>query len=152
MRARMNKNDKTIFFDALKDANNQLFLDAIASFQDYINKFPESNYIDDAVYNIALCYYELNQFDKCIVTLDYLIEKFPDSKIDTSEVDNTYGLTKTKASYLMIQSFLGKNDLAKAEELTSLIESDKDSFIIKNDIKITFYDLAQNSLKLFESI
>ena len=148
----MNKNDKTIFFDALKDANNQLYLDAIASFQDYINKFPESNYIDDAVYNIALCYYELNQFDKCIVTLDYLIEKFPDSKIDTSEVDNTYGLTKTKASYLMIQSFLGKNDLAKAEELTSLIESDKDSFIIKNDIKITFYDLAQNSLKLFESI
>ena len=148
----MNKNDKTIFFDALKDANNQLYLDAIASFQDYINKFPESNYIDDAVYNIALCYYELNQFDKCIVTLDYLIEKFPDSKIDTSEVDNTYGLAKTKASYLMIQSFLGKNDLAKAEELTSLIESDKDSFIIKNDIKITFYDLAQNSLKLFESI
>ena len=148
----MNKNHTTVFFDALKDANDELYLDAISSFQDYINKFPESNYLDDAVYNIALCYYELNQFDKCIETLNFLIEQFPDSKIDTSEIDNTYGLTKTKASYLMVQSFLGKNDLTKAKELISLIKSDPDSYILKNDIKISYYDLAQNSLKLFESI
>ena len=59
-----------------------------------INEFPKSDFADDAMYNIGLCYYEMNQFQKCVETLEEMIEKIGQKFVQNwyTKLENNFSL------------------------------------------------------------
>ena len=50
------------FTEGLKLAKDEFYIDAIDVFNKLINDYPDSELADDALYNMALCFFKMNQF------------------------------------------------------------------------------------------
>ena len=96
----MHEKEIEYFSNGLKFAKDEFAIDAISHFQTLIDEFPKSDLADDAMYNIALLYYNINQFQQSINSLDSLIEIYPDGVISTMDVANEVGSIVEKAKYL----------------------------------------------------
>ncbi|MDA0765079.1 MAG: tetratricopeptide repeat protein, partial [Proteobacteria bacterium] len=62
-----------MFTQALKFAQDEFYLDAATQFQKLIDEFPDSELSDDAQYNIGLCYFTINNFQKAIDSFEIVI-------------------------------------------------------------------------------
>ena len=140
------------FTDAFKLVQDKFFVDGIHNFQKLVDEFPESDLADDALYNIGLCYYEMNQLQKCIEVLEEMIEKYPDATITALENENEFGKTAAKAHYLIVLCYIGLNDIQEAESYIPILKEYNDTYFIKDDQKITFAQLAADSIEKFKNI
>jgi len=138
------------FLEGLKNVKGKFFIDAIELFKKLVREFPDSELADDAEYNISLCYYELNQFDSAIANLKKLIKDYPDATITVLGAGNEFGRTAAKAYLLMINCFLALGELDKTREVLSLMEPYHDSYIINDGERITYHELAQKTIDLYQ--
>ena len=144
--------DKEIlyFTEAFQLTQLKCYVDAIHKFHNLVDEFPESDLADDAMYNIGLSYYEMNQFQKSIEVLEEMIEKYPNGTISVLEGGNEFGKTAAKAYYLIIQCYIGLGNIQKAETYIPIIENYTDSYTINNLVNISFAKLANNAIETFK--
>ena len=140
------------FTDSIQLAQNKFYVDAIHKFQGLINKYPESDLADDAMFNIALCYYEMCQFQKSIDTIEAMIEKYPESTISALEGGNEFGKTEAKGYYMNIQCYIGLSDVDKAKSYLENVKAFDSSYIMQGEEKLTFYDLSINAIDTYNEI
>ena len=149
----MHEKEIIYFTEAIQEASQKFYLDAMSKFRIIIDEYPDSDLADDAMYNIGLCYYELNQFPKSIDTSKDLIKKYPEATITALENSSEFGKTAAKAYYLIIQCYLGMNNLDEAEHYFSFLKAYNDnSYISKNEKKYTFESLANKAIKTFKEL
>ena len=144
----MSKKDISIFKEALIFVKDDFVFDAINSFQFLVDNYPNSEFADDALYNIGLCYFEIGNFLKAIDFYDIVIRNYPSSKINSSKNNNEYGLTSSKCHLSKIHCFIALNQLEKAKKELKFLEKDKNSYIMVRNQKVTFYSLGNEAIKL----
>jgi tetratricopeptide (TPR) repeat protein len=145
----MHENEILCFTDAIQLVHDKFYVDGINKFQQLVNEFPESDLADDALYNIGLCYFEMNQFNQCIEILEEMIEQYPDATISALESENEFGKTAGKALYLIILSSIALDDKNKVEYYMKSINDYNDTYMTNDGKKITFPELAQKAVKKF---
>ena len=95
-----------LFSDGMNLAKDEFFLDAIANMNELIIKFPDSELVDDAIYNIGLCYFNMNQFEKAINYFNKCINEYPNGTISVLTGGNEYGNTAAKCYYAIMNCHL----------------------------------------------
>tara|TARA_B100001971_G_C18220868_1_gene557105 strand:- start:948 stop:1406 length:459 start_codon:yes stop_codon:yes gene_type:complete len=148
----MHEKEIQFFTEAFKLAQENFYVDAIHKFQELVNDYPESDLADDAMYNIGLCYYQMNQFQKCVDVLEKMIEKYPDATITALENGNEFGKTAAKAYYLIVQCYIGLGDIQKAGSFIPILENYTDSYVMKDSEKSSFAMLSKEVIKTYIQI
>lgn len=139
-----------IFSDGMNSAKDQLFFDAIASMNELMVQFPDSELVDDAIYNIGLCYFNLNQFDKAITYFTKCIDEFPDGTISVLTGGNEYGRTSAKCYYAIMNCYLALGKINDAKIALNCLAKYPDSYVqLENGDIITYETLASNAFQLF---
>src|SRR5271157_354035 len=144
----MHEKEVEYFLQGLRFIKDKFFIDAIDQFNKIVKEYPDSELVDDAEYNISLCYYELNQFDSAIANLKKLIKNYPEATITVLGAGNEFGRTAAKSYLLMINCYLALGELEKTNEILSLMEPYHDSFVINGDERVTYHDLAKKKIDL----
>lgn len=141
-----------LFSEGMNFAKEEFFLDAISKMEELQNDFPNSELIDDAIYNIGLCYFNMNQFEKAIKYFKKVIDEFPDGTISVLNGANEYGNTGAKCWYAIMNCNLAMGRVDNAKDALKELANYKDSHILQNDEKkITYEELAKNAFNLFEN-
>ena len=148
----MHEKEIQYFTKAFELAKDKFYIDAVHQFQSLIKEFPDSDLADDALYNVGLCYYEMCQFEKAIEVLEEMIEKYPDATITALEDGNEFGKTAAKAYYLIVQCYIGLDNVSKAEAYIPIIEKYNNTYISKDDKKVSFKTLAQIVITKFKEL
>ncbi|MEJ2721426.1 MAG: tetratricopeptide repeat protein [bacterium] len=78
---------------------------SIEKCQQLITNYPKSKYVDDAIFLIGKCYYEIGQYDDAILKFSELEENFPDSKLNE------------EAKLYAAKSYLGKKNDERAVQI-----------------------------------
>ena len=112
----MHEQETFYFIEAIKLARDNFYIDAIKKFKRLIDEFPDSDLADDAEYNIAFCYYEMNQFEKAISCLNKLIQNYPEADITSLKNNNEFGKISAKAYLLMVNCYLALNQIGKRQK------------------------------------
>ena len=68
---------KRDYEEAWKLLDRKDYRAAITRFKDFLKKYPNSGYADNAQYWIGECYYALREFDQAILELDAVRRKYP---------------------------------------------------------------------------
>ncbi len=148
----MHEKEIQCFTEAFQLVHDKFYLDAINQFNTLIDEFPDSDLADDAFLNIGLCYYEMNQFDKSIETLNYLIQHYPDATISAINNGNEFGKTAAKAYYLIVQCCIGLDDIEKAKTYIPIIDDYKKTYVETEHGKVSFSKLAEEAIQTYTSI
>jgi len=148
----MHEHEILYFTDAVKLAKSDFLVDAIDNFKKLITEFPHSDLADDAMYNIALSYFNMDQFEKAVEELKLLIDKHPTGTITALDNTKEFGKTAAKAYYLMTNCYLGLGQEDKAKENLLKLEKYTDSYIEKGGKKITFHQLAKDAIGVYISM
>ena len=148
----MHEKEIQYFTEAFQLTQDEFFVDAIHIFQKLVDEFPESDLADDALYNIGLCYFEMNQLQKSIEVLEEMIEKYPDATITALESGDDFGKTAAKAYYLIVQCYIGLGDIQKAESYIPILENYPNTYVIKNSEKLSFAQLAKELITKYNLI
>ena len=143
----MHEKEILYFTEAFQLVQEKCYLDAIHKFQDLVNDFPESDLADDALYNIGLCYYEMNQFQKSIDVLEEMIDIYPNATISALENESEFGKTAAKAYYLIVQCWIGLDDIQKAETYIPILERYTNTYVIRDTKKYSFLVLTASFAK-----
>ncbi len=137
------------FVSAASLATQGFFIDSIRRLRQLVEEFPTSDLVDDALYNVGLCYFELHQFDRALASLEELVESYPDSTITALDKSNEYGKTAAKACYLMVNCHLAKGQIKAARKLLVALEQYNDSYILDGDQKISFTEMGRRSVDTY---
>lgn len=139
-----------LFSDGMNSAKDELFFDAIANMNELIMQFPDSELVDDAIYNIGLCYFNMNQFDTAITYFNKCIVEFPDGTISVLTGGNEYGNTAAKCYYAIMNCYLALGKINDAKIALNSLAIYPDSYVqLENDDKITYDKLASNAFQVF---
>lgn len=149
----MHKEEVDLFVKALKSANEEFYFDAIIEFRNLIKNFPNSELCDDSEFNIGLCYFNMMQFEKAIGSFYKVIDSYPDSTISILEGGNEFGKTAAKSYFAIVNCYMAQGDNDSAFLTLKKLKNKEfnDSYIIKDDRKISFYELAKQKLELMKN-
>lgn len=136
-----------MFAKALKYAQDEFYLDAINELKALVENYPNSELVDDALFNVGLCYFNLGHYEKAIQEFENLITNFPDATISVLEGGDEYGRTAAKAIYAIINCYLATGNIEKALQKLEELKSDSNSYLIINNQKTTFFNLADNLIQ-----
>ena len=89
-----------------KFAQDEFFLDSINEFRNIIHKYPDSELADDALYNIGLCYFNMQQFDKSISYFETVIKDYSEGTISILDGGNEFGKTSAKITTTTMDGIL----------------------------------------------
>lgn len=139
-----------LFSEGMNFAKEDFFLDAVSKMKELIIKFPESELLDDALYNIGLCYFNLSQFETAISYFQKCIEEYPEGMISVLNGADEYGRTAAKCYYAIMNCQLGLGNIKEAELALNYLANYPDSYIqLPNNEKINFQKLAYNSFRIY---
>ena len=140
-----------LFQEALNLASKEFYLDAIKLLESLIEKFPNSKFAADALFDIGMCLFNMNQFDEAVQTFNQVITDYPKAKISSLNSDREFGLLSSKAHYAIVNCYLALNDAKSAKGHVEKLKRHKDSYVLDaNDQKVSYFDLANKSLSLYE--
>ena len=145
----MHEKEIQYFTKAFQLAHDKFYLDAINQFNALIDEFPDSDLADDALLNVGLCYYAMNQFDKSLETLKYLIQHYPEATISALNDGNEFGKTAAKAYYLIVQCYIGLDNIKKAESYIPILKQYRNTYVVRDTEKFYFAQLAKDSIETF---
>ena len=148
----MHEKEIQYFTEAFQLAHDKFYLDAINQFNALIDEFPDSDLADDALLNTGLCYYAMNQFDKSLETLKYLIQNYPEATISALNDGNGFGKTAAKGYYLIVQCYIGLGDIEKAKTYIPIIDTYTETYVETKDGKISFSELAEQAIQTYISV
>jgi tetratricopeptide (TPR) repeat protein len=144
--------DKNIqyFIEGIKLVIGEYYIDAIHKFNMLVEESPERDLADDALHNIGLCYFKMNQFELAIDTFNQTISSYPGATISVYDHENAVGLTAAKCYYGIILCYLalGKRELA-IEIKTQLDQFSENTYVLTGNQKITYAELADHALKTY---
>jgi TolA-binding protein len=151
-RQEVHQQEVEYFIEAVRLFKDNLLIDAIGKFRELITKFPNSDLADDAKYNIALSYFNINQLDKAVEELKQLINEYPEGTITALDNTKEFGKTSAKALYLLVNCFLGLRKVDEAKRILPELVKYKDSYVEENGRTIPFHDLAENAINIYVSM
>lgn len=146
--------DKEIkhFTEGMNYAQEEFFLDAINEFNTLIQLYPDSELVDDALYNVGLCYFEMNQFERAIQTFFVVIQEYPNSTISILDGGNEFGKTAAKCHYSVMNCFLAIGDVGNAEKHIQELSSFNETYKIVDNQKRTFHAIAKEAYSTYRNI
>ena len=147
----MHEKELQYFTEAFQLAHDKFYLDAITHFNKLIDEFPDSDLADDALLNTGLCYFAMNQFDKALEPLNYLIQHYPEATISALNDGNEYGKSAAKGYYLIVQCYIGLGDIEKAKTYIPIIDTYTETYVETKDGKISFSELAEQPIQTYIS-
>jgi TolA-binding protein len=149
----MHKEEVDLFVKALKSANEEFYYEAINKFRNLIKKFPNSELCDDSEFNIGLCYFNMMQFEKAIESFHKVIDSYPDSTISILEGGNEFGKTAAKSYFAIVNCYMAQGDIDSAFLTLKKLKNKEfnDSYILREDHKISFYEAAKQTLDLMKN-
>jgi len=142
----MHDKEIKLFTEGLKQAHNEFYLDAVKEFQKLVDDCPDSELADDALYNIGLCYFNINQFEKAISFFNKVITDYPDATISILDGGNEFGKTAAKCHYAIVNCCLALGNIGKAKEHAAITINYPNSYVKAEDEKRLFADLASNAM------
>ncbi|MBT7041258.1 MAG: tetratricopeptide repeat protein [Bacteroidetes bacterium] len=147
----MHEKEIQLFTLAIQLAKDEFYLDTIKFLEQLIEEFKESELVDDALYNIGLCYFNMNQFEKAIELFQQVVYQYPDATISILDGGNEFGKTAAKCHYATMNCFLGMGRLDLALDILNSLDDFPDSYIvIDSGDKRTFKELAENALDIYK--
>lgn len=148
----MHDKEVLLFSEAAQLLKTGFYVDAINVLESLVRAFPDSDLADDAEYNRALCYYELNFFDKSRDILRSLVEKYPAATISALDNSTEFGRTAAKAYYLMISCCLAMGSSNDAREILPQLEGYPDSYVVVSGKKETYCELSKRAIEVYLSL
>ena len=125
----MHEKEIQYFTEAFQLAQDKFYVDAMHEFNKLVDEFPESDLADDALLNVGLCYYEMNQFAQAIEILEHVIVLHPEATISVIGGGNEFGRTAGKAYYLIVQCYIGLGNIKKAESYIPILRNYPKTFL-----------------------
>ena len=148
----MHEKEIQLFTQATQMAKDEFYLDAIKMLEQLTKEFTDSELVDDAIYNMGLCYFNMNQFERAIELFQKVILQYPNATISILDGGNEFGKTAAKCHYATMNCFLGMGRLDLASDILNALESFPDSYIMSGSgEKKTFKELAEKSLNIFRN-
>lgn len=148
----MHEKEIQLFTQAIQMAKDEFYLDAIKMLEQLTKEFTDSELVDDAIYNMGLCYFNMNQFERAIELFQKVILQYPNATISILDGGNEFGKTAAKCHYATMNCFLGMGRLDLASDILNALESFPDSYIMSGSgEKKTFKELAEKSLNIFRN-
>lgn len=147
----MHEKEIQLFTNAIQMAKDEFYLDAIQKLEQLIKEFKDSELVDDAYYNIGLCYFNMNQFEKAIELFQKVIHQYPDATISILDGGNEFGKTAAKCHYATMNCFIGMGRMDLALDILNALDDYPDSYVvIDSGEKKTFKELAQKALNIYK--
>ena len=138
----MQDKDIMLFTNSLKFAQDEFFFDAINDFNKLVEDYPDSELVDDALYNIGLCYFSIQQFERAIILFERVITDYPDATISVLDGGNEFGKTAAKCHYAIVNCYLALNDLDNAKKELYKLKEYNESYMLVEDKKITLHQFT----------
>ena len=134
----------TKFSEAVTLATENLAADALHAFHEVVERWPDHDLADDALYNVGACYLALNQFQRAEEMFGELVERYPDATIATNmNGGRESGRTAAKAWLGTVSARLGQGDVDGARQACEELEAFADSKITPAPgIERSFHDIA----------
>ena len=140
-------NDSEVhFFEALKLFNEELYWDAIETFQNSLSEGLEDRYVDDCFLNIAICYMQLKLFNEAE---EFFLKAMSSAEQSGDQIDfegPIYGKTSDRAKLGLIRIALVQKNLQTAEKFLAELEN-SESYIEVEGNKISMYEAAENEIQ-----
>jgi len=148
----MHEKDILLFTKAIQMAKDEFYLDAIKMLEQLIREFKDSELVDDAIFNIGLCYFNMNQFDRAIEMFQKVIHQYPDATISILDGGNEFGKTAAKCHYATMNCFLGLGRIDLALDILNALDDFPDSYVVmESGEKQTFKELAHSAINIYQS-
>lgn len=148
----MHEKEIRLFTQAIQMAKDEFYLDAIKMLEQLTKEFTDSELVDDAIYNMGLCYFNMNQFERAIELFQKVIHQYPNATISILDGGNEFGKTAAKCHYATMNCFLGMGRLDLASDILNALKDFPDSYIMsESGDKKTFKELAEKSLNIFRN-
>ena len=148
----MEEKEISCFTNALQLACSEFYLEAIEEFERLLAEFPNSELVDDALYNTGLCYFQTNQFEEAIAQYQKVIDDYPQSTISELEGGNEFGKTAAKCHYSIVNACLALGDVEKARSHAAELGSYSDTYIVLDGKQQQYTELAQHALKTYAKV
>lgn len=140
-------NDSEVhFFEAVKLFNEELYWDAIETFQNSLSEGLEDKYVDDCFLNIAICYMQLKLFNEAE---EFFLKAMSSAEQSGDQIDfegPIYGKTSDRAKLGLIRIALVQKNLQTAEKFLAELEN-SESYIEVEGNKISMYEAAENEIQ-----
>lgn len=133
-------------------AAENMTTDALVAFGEVVERWPDHELADDALFNVGACYLALNQFGRAASSFERLLSAYPDATIASDENGGTEtGRTAAKAYLGLVSAHLGKGDLAGARAACAKLEDYGDSKLHPAPgVERTYHDVAESLLAAAE--
>jgi tetratricopeptide (TPR) repeat protein len=146
----MHEKEIQLFTNAIQMANDEFYLDAIKTLEQLVENFKDSELVDDALYNIGLCYFNMNQFERAIELFQKVIHQYPEATISILDGGNEFGKTAAKCHYATMNCFLGLGREDLALDILNALDNYPNSYLTtESGDKLTFKELAEKALEIF---
>ncbi len=147
----MHEKEIQLFTNAIQMAKDEFYLDAIQKLEQLIKEFKDSELVDDAYYNIGLCYFNMNQFERAIELFQKVIHQYPDATISILDGGNEFGKTAAKCHYATMNCFIGMGRMDLALDILNALDDYPDSYaVVDSGEKKTFKELAEKALNIYK--
>lgn len=147
----MHEEEIQLFINAIQMAKDEFYLDAIQKLEQLIKEFKDSELVDDAFYNIGLCYFNMNQFEKAIELFQKVIHQYPDATISILDGGNEFGKTAAKSHYATMNCFLGLGRFDLALDILNALDVYSETYVLIDGQKKTFKDIAVRAIEVYRS-
>lgn len=147
----MHEKEIQLFTNAIQMAKDEFFLDAIQKLEQLIKEFKDSELVDDAYYNIGLCYFNMNQFEKAIELFQKVIHQYPDATISILDGGNEFGKTAAKCHYATMNCFLGLGRFDLALDILNALDDYPDTYVLIDGQKKTFKEITLRAIEVYKS-
>ncbi len=134
------------FQAALTMTTQNLIVDAASAFREVVDRWPDHELADDALYNLGACWLAINQFGRAAEVFREVLKRYPDATIEDSDGAGEQGRTAAKALLGLIAANLGLGDVGQARLAATKLEAYPESFITRPGVTLTFYEIGQSLL------
>lgn len=135
------------FEHALMLTQRNMILDAATTFREVVDRWPEHDLADDALYNLGACWLAMNQYQRAADTFREVLKNYPDAEIHDDDNAGERGRTGAKALLGILSASLGLGDLEQAQLAAEMLEKYPDSFIARPGVTRTYYEIGQSLLQ-----
>lgn len=147
----MHEKEIQLFTQAIQMAKDEFYLDAIKMLEQLTKDFKDSELVDDAFYNIGLCYFNMNQFERAIEIFQKVIHQYPNATISILDGGNEFGKTAAKCHYATMNCFLGLGRFDLALDIMNALDDYPDTYVLVDGQKKTFKEMALRAIEVYKS-
>ena len=135
------------FEEAIAAAAQNRLVDAAGAFREVVDRWPEDELADDALYNLGACYLAMSQYTRASELFTQVISQYPSATIHSGSGGRETGRTAAKAWLALVATHLGQGDVPAAEAASAKLVDYSDSKVMQaHGIERTFHDIAESLL------